>query len=242
MMSDNSKKTKLAIIVGLIIITVVLLIVCIYLVIRLSSDNKNLNDKTTTITSEVITTKNQTNINIPPNREKDVNKLNAMFMYSDISNIDYINDYNFKFMFLVYSFKDESANLKLDLNDIESNDSFCMTIADFNNYYFRYYGENFDINKLEKTSLFFNQIDFPVIKSDKIYTSFFTSLDPALLNFQYSTTTYDEVSGLYVDEIDIVKAKAGLDGYSYSSIGKIYLKYKVDPKGLISYKSFGRNN
>ena len=171
-------------------------------------------------------------------RNEIIDGLNNIFSVSDFSSYtDYIKDDNFKFIFFVYLTKDYSDNTKsLVSGENNINGAYSMNLTNINSYYFKFFGENFDYTKLNKDSAFFEkevQFDryyYPSLVDNIIYTKYNVESN-STMKFKYVKTTYNDKSELYSDVLEYNNTSKNENFY-------VALRYKVDPKGFISYKSF----
>ncbi len=171
-------------------------------------------------------------------RNEIIDDLNNIFDISDFNIYsDYIKDDNFKFMFYVYLTKDYTDNTKsLVSGENNINGAYSMSLTNINSYYFKFFGENFDYTKLNKDSAFFEkevQFDkyyYPDLVDNIIYAKYNVETN-SIKKFKYVKTTYNDKSELYSDVLEYNNVSENQNFY-------VALRYKVDPKGFISFKSF----
>ncbi len=254
MINEENKKNNLSLLVilGLVFIIVILLGFCSYFAYNSTSNNKTKGNNVITTTT---TTEARTDIikDVELTEEEKIQKevlvdlLNAVFVNNEIeSGVEYMNNNDFKFMFCLYLTSRYEENTELDKDGREVTGIFNMSTTSFNNYYFRFMGEQFDISKLNKNSDFYrdgmNPIRrFPEVVNNNIMSQYITGIIPENMKMKYVKTTYNTADEIYTDELEYYVIN-GVDGtdemVSYKIDGTLSLKYKIDPKGFVTYKSF----
>jgi hypothetical protein len=233
---QKKNNNSLVVILSLVFIIVILLGFCGYFgYSTISGTRTKGNDvTTTTTTSEVVTTQSLGNLSkeAVSNIEK---SLNITFHDTDIvSGKEYLEDADFKFAFFVYLYSWESENL--ENSDNGTTGLFTMNVDTFNSLYFKSFGEQFDISKLDKNRTFYKGVKYPTISDNKIHSSFYTGPDPLCYKYKYESMC--EEDGLYKLTYMYGFMKDNGNGLEIQPYGSSYLKLSVDPKGFISYKSF----
>ncbi len=172
-------------------------------------------------------------------RRKDViANLNNLFQFVEFSEYSYSMDNDdFRFMFFVYLTKDYSDNTKtLVTGETNVEGAYSMNINSFNSLYLKFFGRDFDYSKIYKNSSYYGKDTYydnyytPQIVGDTIYSKYSTELNIYNQSFEYVKTTYNEKSDLYSDILIYTNKEKDEKLYAM-------LRYKIDPKGFVSYKS-----
>lgn len=193
----------------------------------LSNKSKTTDDNTETTTT---TSGEQIKLDVL-RKEKE-----AFILGEIIDNIEYdkeyLNDYNFKFVYFVYH-ADNYINVdETNINGEVETGRRRFNINMFNSFYQRLMGEQFDISKLDKDS-FYKASEFPTLEGDYLYTSVYSGYAERPVVYVNTILISD---GTYVDTYNYCE----LDGVNPNKdkvLGKVYVKYSIDPKGFTSYKS-----
>ena len=232
--TPNGKKSNPIVVILLVL---VLIGVCVYGLYTYTDvlKPKTKTAEVTTTTSVEITT---TAVITPLSKEatdKIEKSLNNTFHDTDIvSGKEYLEDYDFKFAYLVYFYSWDDTNLS-NVSEDGSTGSFIMDLDTFKGYYLKAYGEQFDITKLDNTSTFYTGVKFPNVDGNKIKSSFYTGPDIEKYQYEYESNSYSE--GLYTLTFKYGTSQGVDDRVVLTQFGTTNLKVSVDPKGFISYKS-----
>ena len=167
-------------------------------------------------------------------RNQVIEDLNNVFMFTEFSPyIDYIQEDNFKYMFFVYLTKDYSDNTKtLVTGEKDVDGAYSINVNNLNSYYFKFFSLNFDYSKLMRTKSYYGNDDeyYPQLIDNTIYGKYNTDINVES-KFKYVKTRYNENSDVYADIMEYTNKSRDESYY-------VALRYTVDPKGFISYKSF----
>ena len=218
--------------------------------------NKNKNDKSTLTTNSEITSTSSEDITSKSSEattsietttvsesvlsskliDKIYYKLNNTFHDTTIiAGKNYLEDNDFKFAFFVYLYSYESENVG-DSGEDGGTGLFKMNVDTFNSLYFKSFGEQFDINKLNNTSTFYKGVKFPSISDNYIKSGFYTGPDPFKYQFEYIGNNYSD--GLYALNFKYGTMIEDGEELKISPLGNASLKLSVDPKGFVRFKSF----
>ena len=226
------KVTKTDLIIGIIFI-LILVFVFLYCLNTYTDilKPKNKTEVNTTTTS-VVTTNSNVSGDISTNTVNKIeSSLNGVFADTlHVAGKEYLDDYDFKFAFLVYFYSWESENIENGENGTTG--LFTMDLTTFNNFYFRAYGEQFDISKLNMNSSFYKGVKYPSISENKIHSSFYTGVVPQYYAYKNKNVTTSD--GLK----NVIYSYGSLIDSGFSEMGSFTVKVFVDPKGFISFKSF----
>ena len=247
--SSKLKASNKALKVIVVLLVLILIGLCVFIFMDgFKTNTKNTSNDTTTTTITTTKAENDVDKDITISeedklyRESVTNMINTIIGSNKVdSSKDYLNDEDFKFMFFVYLTKEYSENTEKDLTGQAVTGCYSMSLDSFNSHYLKMMGSNFDINKLNKNSVYYKSdvgTNYPTVKDNTIYSGYVTGPDPTQYQFKYSKTMYNEYKNLYTDVVEFGKTEEKGDSLELVSTGKAYLVYSKDPKGIISYKSF----
>jgi len=172
-------------------------------------------------------------------RKEVVENLKNLFDFTEISEYSYLMDNDdFRFMFFIYLTKDYSDNTKtLVTGETNVEGAFSMNINSIKSYYLKFFGKDFDYTKLYMKSGYYGKDTYydsyyaPELVGDIIYAKYNNESNIDNNIFKYVKTTYNEKSGVYADVIAYTNNKRNESFY-------MALRYTIDPKGFVTYKSF----
>ena len=232
--TPNGKKSNPIVVILLVLVLIGICVYGLYTYTDVLKPKTKTAEVTTTTSVETTTTAAITPLTKEAT-DKIERALNDTFHDTTIvAGKDYLQDYDFKFAYLVYFYSWDDTNL-VNVSEDGATGLFIMDLDTFKGYYLKAYGEQFDITKLDNTSTFYTGVKFPSVEDNKIKSSFYTG--PDILNYQYEYESNSYSDGLYTLTFKYGTSHGEDDGVVLTQLGNTNLKVSVDPKGIISYKS-----